>query len=169
MSLAPRATEAAIASFPGAVTLGFAPYEADLAREAGHEVVLQIPMEPFDFPPDNPGPHTLLAGAGKAANIDNLTWLMSRFAGYAGIANFLRGKLTADAKALTPVLRGSIDVDETTSAQSLAMYRTIRAIILRCGPETLIRSGKRFLNQSRALLIVYTILVVWNALKKYGF
>jgi polysaccharide deacetylase 2 family uncharacterized protein YibQ len=132
MGLAPRATESAIASLPGAVTLGFAPYGADLAREtarareAGHETVLQIPMEPFDFPRDNPGPHTLLAGAGKAANIDNLTWLMSRFTGYAGVTNFLGGKLTADAKALTPVLReiaarGLFYVDDGTSAQSLAM------------------------------------------------
>jgi hypothetical protein len=132
MGLAPRATESAIASLPGAVTLGFAPYGADLAREtarareAGHETVLQIPMEPFDFPRDNPGPHTLLAGAGKAANIDNLTWLMSRFTGYAGVTNFLGGKLTADAKTLTPVLReiaarGLFYVDDGTSAQSLAM------------------------------------------------
>ena len=132
MGLAPQATESAIASLPGAVTLGFAPYGADLAREtarareAGHEVVLQIPMEPFDFPRNNPGPHTLLAGAGKAANVDNLTWLMSRFTGYAGVANFLGGKLTADAKALTPVLReiatrGLFYVDDGTSAQSLAM------------------------------------------------
>jgi polysaccharide deacetylase 2 family uncharacterized protein YibQ len=126
MGLAPRATESAIASLPGAVTLGFAPYGADLAREAGHEVVLQIPMEPFDFPRDNPGPHTLLAGPGKAANIDHLIWLMSRFTGYAGVANFLGGKLTADAKALTPVLReiaarGLFYVDDGTSAQSLAM------------------------------------------------
>jgi uncharacterized protein len=132
MGLAPRATETAIVSLPGAVTLGFAPYGADLAREttrareAGHEVVLQIPMEPFDFARDNPGPHSLLAGAGKAANIDNLTWLMSRFTGYAGVANFLGGKLTADAKALTPVLReiaarGLFYVDDGTSAQSLAI------------------------------------------------
>ena len=132
MGLAPRATESTIASLPGAVTLGFAPYGADLAhetaraREAGHEVVLQIPMEPFDFPRNNPGPHTLLAGAGKAANIDNLTWLMSRFTGYAGVANFLGGKLTVDAKALTPVLheiaaRGLFYLDDGTSSQSLAM------------------------------------------------
>ncbi|MGH6822327.1 MAG: divergent polysaccharide deacetylase family protein [Methylocella sp.] len=132
MGLAPRATESAIATLPAAVTLGFAPYGADLAREtarareAGHEVVLQIPMEPFDFPRDNPGPHTLLAGAGKAANIENLRWLMSRFTGYAGVANFLGGKLTADAKALTPVLhaiaaRGLFYVDDGTSSQSLAM------------------------------------------------
>jgi uncharacterized protein len=132
MGLAPRATESAIASLPGAVTLGFAPYGANLAhesacaREAGHEIILQIPMEPFDFPRNNPGPHTLLAGAGKAANIDNLTWLMSRFTGYAGVANFLGGKLTVDAKALSPVLheiaaRGLFYVDDGTSSQSLAM------------------------------------------------
>jgi uncharacterized protein len=132
MGLAPRATESAIANLPGAVTLGFAPYGADLAhetaraRKAGHEVVLQIPMEPFDFPRDNPGPHALLAGAGKAANIDNLTWLMSRFTGYAGVANFLGGRFTADAKALMPVLheiaaRGLFYVDDGTSSQSLAL------------------------------------------------
>ena len=51
---------------------------------------------------------------------------MSRFTGYAGVANFLGGKLTADAKALTPVLReiaarGLFYVDDGTSAQSLAM------------------------------------------------
>lgn len=132
LGLAPRATESAIATLPGAVTLGFAPYGAELAREtarareAGHEIVLQIPMEPFDFPRDNPGPHTLLTGAGKAATVDNLTWLMSRFTGYAGVANFLGGKLTADAKALTPVLheiaaRGLFYLDDGTSAQSLAV------------------------------------------------
>ncbi len=132
LGLAPRATESAIATLPGAVTLGFAPYGAELAREtarareAGHEIVLQIPMEPFDFPRDNPGPHTLLAGAGKAATVDNLTWLMSRFTGYAGVVSFLGGKLTADAKALTPVLheiaaRGLFYLDDGTSAQSLAV------------------------------------------------
>jgi polysaccharide deacetylase 2 family uncharacterized protein YibQ len=132
MGLSPRATEAAIAGLPGAVTLGFAPYGADLARqtalarEAGHELVLEIPMEPFDFPRDNPGPHTLVADAGKAGNGGNLTWLMSRFTGYAGVANFLGGKFTADAKALTPVLRefaarGLFFVDDGTSARSLAM------------------------------------------------
>jgi uncharacterized protein len=132
MGLSSRATEAAIADLPGAVTLGFAPYGAGLARqtalarEAGHELVLEIPMEPFDFPRDNPGPHMLVAGAGKAGNSDNLTWLMSRFTGYAGVANFLGGKFTADEPALTPVLRafatrGLFYVDDGTSARSLAM------------------------------------------------
>ena len=59
-------TANAIARLPGAVSLGFAPYGDDLereaaaAREAGHEILLQAPMESFAYPADNPGPHTLL-------------------------------------------------------------------------------------------------------------
>ncbi len=76
LGFAERATESAISTLPGDVTLGFSPYGSDLSRQtalargAGHEVVLQIPMEPFDYPRENPGPHALLAGAGEAANID---------------------------------------------------------------------------------------------------
>jgi uncharacterized protein len=83
-------------------------------------------MEPFDLPHDNPGPHTLVADAAKVSNSDKLTWLMSRFTGYAGVANFLGGKFTADEKALAPVLReiaarGLFYVDDGSSARSLAM------------------------------------------------
>jgi uncharacterized protein len=132
LGLAGRATEAAISALPGAITLGFASYGAGLAgqtalaRQTGHELILQIPMEPRDFPRENPGPHTLLAGAGKAANIDNLAWLMSRFAGYAGVTGSLGGKFTAGEKALAPVLReiarrGLFYLDDGTSSQSLVM------------------------------------------------
>src|SRR5262249_516885 len=89
-------------------------------------VVLQIPMEPFDYPRNNPGPHALLAGAGEAANIDNLTWLMSRFTGYAGVMNFLGGRFTADERALNPVLREIARpqlfyLDRGSSAQTIAV------------------------------------------------
>ncbi len=130
MGLDPQATEAAIAALPGAVTLGFAPYGRELerqvanARDHGHEVVLQLPMEPFDYPKTNPGPHTLLASASPEESADDLHWLMSRFTGYAGVANFLGAKFTADSNALTPLLReiagrGLYYADDATSAQSL--------------------------------------------------
>ena len=54
---------------------GFAPYGGDLEREvaaaraAGHEILLQAPMELFAYPADNPGPHTLLAGASEKRKI----------------------------------------------------------------------------------------------------
>jgi uncharacterized protein len=130
MGLDATATGNAIEALPSGVTLGFAPYGHDLdrevahARERGHEVVLQLPMEPFDYPQNNPGPHSLLTSASAAENTDHLHWLMSRFTGYAGVANFLGAKFTSDEQALTPVLReiagrGLYYADDGTSAQSL--------------------------------------------------
>ncbi len=75
LGLSATATQAAIADLPGVVTLAFAPYGKDLAarvaeaRAQGHEVMLQLPMEPIDYPQTNPGPHTLLASASVAENI----------------------------------------------------------------------------------------------------
>ena len=131
LGLNPASTADAIARLPAAVSLGFAPYgdglegEAAAAREAGHEVLLQSPMEPFTYPSDNPGPHTLLTGASDAENLDALRWQMGRFVGYAGIVNHLGGKFTADSRALTPALseigaRGLFYLDDGSSPRSLA-------------------------------------------------
>ncbi len=81
------ATAEAIGKLPGAVTLGFVPYGSDVAalagraRAAGHEILLQVPMEPFDYPDNDPGPQTLLTSLAPQQNLDRLYWLMSRFQG----------------------------------------------------------------------------------------
>ena len=124
------ATAAAIARLPAAVSLGFAPYGGDLerdaarAREAGHEILLQAPMEPIGASA-LPGPHTLTAGASEAENIQSLRWLMRRFTGYFAVTNYLGGKLTADARAFSPILseihaRGLAYVDDGSSPRSLS-------------------------------------------------
>lgn len=125
-----QASLAAIDQLPEGVTLAFAPYGADLerlaaqARARGHETLLQAPMEPFDYPRNNPGPHTLVAGA-PDAGLDDLRWLMSRFAGYAGVMNHLGGRFTADETALYGALgeiagRGLFYLDDGASPQSQA-------------------------------------------------
>ena len=64
-----RATTQAIDELPPEVTLSFVPYAQDLqswidrARARGHEVMLELPMEPFDPDADDTGPQTLLATA----------------------------------------------------------------------------------------------------------
>ncbi len=85
-----------------------------------HEVLLQTPMEPFDYPDNDPGPQTLLTSLTPAQNIDRLHWLMSRFQGYVGIDSFMGARFTATEPALTPVLhdtakRGLIFVDGSGS------------------------------------------------------
>src|SRR6202034_3204143 len=98
--------------------------EAARAREEGHEILLQAPMEPFGSANANPGPHTLITAASQAENLESLHWLMSRFPGYVGVTNYLGGKLTADAHAFSPVLaeiaaRGLDYLDDGSSPRSL--------------------------------------------------
>lgn len=104
-------TQLALEALPGGVTLAFAPYASDVqrwvivARERGHEVLVEVPMEPFDFPESDPGPHTLLTTASSGENAARLAWAMSRFAGYVGITNLLGGRFLGDTAAVEPVLR----------------------------------------------------------------
>ena len=104
-------TTDAIMKLPAAVTLGFTPYGSDpgklveRARAQRHEVLLQLPMEPFDYPDNDPGPQTLLATATSEQNLDRLQWHMSRIQGYVGVANFMGARFVATDAAMQPVLR----------------------------------------------------------------
>lgn len=130
MGISESATAHAIETLPPEVTLSFAPYGArlqawiDKARTAGHEVLLELPMEPFGYPQNDPGPYTLLTNLQPAENISRLEWQMSRFTGYAGVMNYQGARFTSSATALSPVLaalkaRGLMYVDNGTSQRSL--------------------------------------------------
>ncbi len=104
-------TTDAIVRLPAAVTLAFTPYGSDpaklaeRARAQRHEILLQIPMEPFDYPDNDPGPQTLLTTLGPEQNLDRLYWHMSRFQGYAGIANFMGGRFVVTDAVMQPIVR----------------------------------------------------------------
>jgi polysaccharide deacetylase 2 family uncharacterized protein YibQ len=104
-------TTDAIMKLPPAVTLAFTPYGADpmklaeQARSRRHEILLQIPMEPYDYPDNDPGPQTLLASLGPEENLDRLFWHLGRLQGYAGIANFMGARFIATDAAMTPIIR----------------------------------------------------------------
>jgi uncharacterized protein len=121
----------AIDQLPEDVTLAFAPYGKTLpktvgaARAGGHEVFLEIPLEPFDYPQNDPGPQTLLTGEQTRANLEKLFWLMSRFGGYAGVINNMGARFTSSAADFAPVMeelgsRGLGYVDDGSSNRSLA-------------------------------------------------
>ena len=65
------------------------------ARGEGHEILLQVPMEPFDYPDNDPGPQTLLSSLSGEQNVDRMQWLMSRFQGYVGVTNHMGARFTA--------------------------------------------------------------------------
>jgi uncharacterized protein len=122
-------TREAIRRLAGPVSFAFAPYGSDLqtwvdkARSRGHEVALQLPMEPFDYPESDPGPHTMLANASSTQNVEQLRWLLARMTGYFAVTNYMGAKFTASPRALTPVLdeaarRGLAFIDDGSSPRS---------------------------------------------------
>ncbi len=118
LGLSRAATTAAIQQLPGEVTLGLTPYGRDLqswadqARAAGHEVLLLLPMEPHSYPDDDPGPHTLLTSLSIEDNLERLAWLLGRFEGYVGVANYMGSRFTSSARDMRPIL-------ETVKAEGL--------------------------------------------------
>lgn len=124
-------TTDAIMKLPAAVTLAFTPYGADpgklaeRARAQRHEIFLQIPMEPYDFPDNDPGPQTLLTSLTIDQNMDRLYWHLSRMQGYAGITNFMGARFVATEPAMQPIIREAAKrglgfFDDGSSPRSIA-------------------------------------------------
>lgn len=129
LGLSQTGTQKAIKELPPEVTLGFAATGNSLqrwmqeGRREGHEVLLQIPFEPFGYPGTDPGPDTLLVSDPAKINLERLHRSMAKITNYTGVMNYLGARFMADDKALEPVLRdvgqrGLLFLDDGSSAQS---------------------------------------------------
>ena len=111
MDLGPsrEAAESAIKTLPPDISLAFLPFStdtpslADEARSAGHEILLDIPMEPSNYPDDDPGPDALLTTVSDAENLRRLNWDLARTSGYVGVVNFMGSRFTTAQEKLKPV------------------------------------------------------------------
>ncbi len=130
LGLSDSATEAAINKLPSAVTLSFSPYTRGLerwialARSRGHEVMIDLPMEPATFPNEDPGPQALLTSLSAEDNLDRLDWVLSRGSAYVGVAGAMGSRFTASRSAMEPILRdvksrGLIFLDRRTTENSV--------------------------------------------------
>ncbi|MGF1544652.1 MAG: divergent polysaccharide deacetylase family protein [Parvularculaceae bacterium] len=113
LGLNARVTERAIEELPSVVTLAFAPYAKGLdgwaaaARAAGHEFLLELPMQHVrrnGVGADALGPAALRLGRPWTENAARLDWLMSRTDGYFGVTNYLGAAFADDPSAIGPVL-----------------------------------------------------------------
>ncbi len=132
MGMRARNTRHAIAELPQEVTFAFSPYASNLiewgeeARRTGHEVLVMVPMEPENYPQNDPGPFTLLASSSTRENVNLLKSSLGRLTGYVGIINHMGSRFTAAADSLRPVLdelqrRGLMMVDSRASQYSRAV------------------------------------------------
>ena len=119
-------SRAALEALPGPVSFAVSPYAApapalmDAARNAGHELLASIPMEPQGYPINDAGSHQLLTGLPPKDNRTNLEWALARTQGAVGATSAsdgMRGERFADVSgALDPVLdeiarRGLLYID----------------------------------------------------------
>ena len=128
LGLNATATRQAIENLPPEITLSFVPYSdglqgwIDLARQNGHEVLLEAPMEPVDYPDNDPGPYTLMAQAQGQETVKKLEWLLSRATGYFGVTNYLGSRFVGSDSAMTAFTgalrgRGLAFIDDGSAAR----------------------------------------------------
>jgi uncharacterized protein len=131
LGMSQTGTQKAISALPEDVTLAFASLGSSLnrwaeeARAEGHEILLQIPLEPLGYPDTNPGEHTLLVSPDRHRNRQDLHWNLGRMTAYAGVTNHMGSRFSGEDAAMLPFLgeigeRGLFYLDDGSMPQSRA-------------------------------------------------
>lgn len=131
LGLNAKTTETAVRKLPPEITLSFTPYAEDLsrwitlARVEGHEVMLDLPMEPADFPRSDPGPLALMTEIDDRENLRRLDQVLGRGSSYIGVAAMLGSRFSASAPDMRILLRalktkGLLYLDNGSSKESVS-------------------------------------------------
>lgn len=131
LGISQTGTMNAIGSLPPGVTFGFSPSGNSLdrwmqeARRSGHELVLQVPMEPVGYPQVDPGEDTLTVDDAVAGDLSALHASFATITNYVGIMNYMGGRFVAEPAAMEPLIaelgrRGLMFFDDASSLRSVA-------------------------------------------------
>ena len=131
LGISQTGTMNAIGSLPPGVTFGFSPSGNSLdrwmqqARRSGHELVLQVPLEPVGYPQVDPGEDTLTVDNAAAGDLSALHASLATITNYVGIMNYMGGRFVAEPAAMEPLIaelgrRGLMFFDDASSLRSVA-------------------------------------------------
>ena len=101
LGLSQEATATAIAKLPPDVSLSFSPYAGALdqwarkSRDSGHEVLLDLPLEPPNFPQHDPGSMAVLQSHSPGEALGHMDAVLGKATGYVGVTAYLRSPVTA--------------------------------------------------------------------------
>ena len=132
LGLSSAAAETAVNQLPASVSLAFTPYARERAkawaaeaRRNGHEVLVDVPMEPADYPATDPGPQAIMTGITARENLQRLDWLLGQVDREVGAVAQMGSAVLANAEVAEPVLRdlkdrGLLFIDNGARADSVA-------------------------------------------------
>lgn len=132
LGLSRVATDATISRLPANVTLAFDVQSPVVgawcarARQDGHETLLMVPMEPFDYPRSDPGVNTLLTTLPNTDNLTRLNAALRQATGYVGVTTLSGSRFTTNPDKLGTVLdamhkRGLMIFDARVAPHSAIM------------------------------------------------
>ncbi len=135
-------------ALPAPLTLSFLTYAEGLdgltrqARDAGHELLVHVPMEPRDLRWD-PGPNALLVGLPEDELERRLEWALGRFDGYVGINNHMGSRFTTSLLGMAQVMaalksRGLLFLDSLTAGSSVGVNLARRLGVPHAGRDIFI-------------------------------
>lgn len=111
LGLSAQHTQDAIA-LPPAVSLSFSPYGregmaalAEAASAAGHELLLDLPMQTARFPADDPGPYGIRTDLDASENLARLTAVLGKARGYVGLMGTSRDVVGNEAAKIVPLIQ----------------------------------------------------------------
>ena len=111
LGLSRTTTENAL-SLPAEVSLSFSPYANGVAEwttkanDLGYEILMDIPLEPTNYPKSDPGPYGLLLESDDKKNIDQLNTLISLSEHkFFGLVAPIDEKFTFNEDKIIPILQ----------------------------------------------------------------
>lgn len=112
----------------GIAVLPFLPRSAETAtalNAAGHEVWLHLPMEPENYPANNPGPGAVLVGMSTDEIRTTVHSAINNIPHVVGVNNHMGSKATANLKTMTWIMqelsvRGMSFIDSRTTTRTVA-------------------------------------------------
>lgn len=105
-----KSTTEDVLSLPDKVSLSFSPYASDVkdwlkkASDKGFTTLIDLPLEPIDYPLSDPGPLALLTTANEATNLKQLEKLLALSDKTSGFLGPMSEKFTDDIKFSKPLI-----------------------------------------------------------------
>lgn len=111
MGLSRSITQQAVRDLPDSISFSFSLYAENLrrqtedARAAGHDVLLEIPLEPENFPDDDPGPAALLTRYSASRNTMLLETALNKTDGFSAVMPWMGSRFMNSPEHVDRMMR----------------------------------------------------------------